>query len=186
MKLTAAGKTLFVMLTVKMDPRVKTSAADLSRQFALAMELAAESGQASAASQQADDLLKQVAARRKEAEGKVDLASALANLEKETTAVAGAATGGGGFGGFGLAAPDDQPKTLREAAAALGGLLGVVESADVGPTTDAAAASAKWEAAAKAAMGRWEQLRTKELARVNSLIEAAHLQALKIAEPAPR
>ena len=185
-KLTAAGKTLFVMLTVKMDPRVKTSAADLSRQFALAMELAAESGQASAASQQADDLLKQVAARRKEAEGKVDLASALANLEKETTAVAGAATGGGGFGGFGLAAPDDQPKTLREAAAALGGLLGVVESADVGPTTDAAAASAKWEAAAKAAMGRWEQLRTKELARVNSLIEAAHLQALKIAEPAPR
>ncbi|HKW57444.1 MAG TPA: hypothetical protein VJN42_08805 [Candidatus Acidoferrum sp.] len=180
-KLTAAGKTTSAPLTVKMDPRVKTTAADLARQFQLAMELAAEAARVSAASQQADDLLKQITPRKTDAEQNTAVAAALGELEKKIGGVAGASESGGGFGGFGLAAPGRQPKTLRQASAALGGLLGVVESADVGPTADAAAASAKWEEASKAALAQWETIRTKDVARVNSLLEAAHLPALKLA-----
>ena len=65
MKLTAAGKTISVPLEIKMDPRVKTSAADLERQFQLASRLAAGVGEFSAAAMRADDLQKQIAARRK-------------------------------------------------------------------------------------------------------------------------
>ena len=54
---------------MKMDPRVKTSAADLERQFHLASKLATGIGEFSAAAQSADDLQKQIAARNKEAAG---------------------------------------------------------------------------------------------------------------------
>jgi hypothetical protein len=55
-----------------------------------------------------------------------------------------------------------------------------VESADVGPTADATAASAKWEAAAKAALVKWEEVRSKGAASVNALLERAKLPPLKI------
>lgn len=180
-KLTAAGKTMSAPLTLSMDPRVHTSTVDLARQFQLAMALAENAARVSAATQQADDLLKQIAARKKEVEGNAKAAAALAELEIRVGEVAGTSGGGGGFGGFGLAAPGNQPKTLRQVSAALGGLLGVVESADVGPTADAAAASAKWEAAGTAALTRWEGVQTKDVARSNATLESAHVQPLKVA-----
>jgi len=177
-RLTAAGKTMSTTLTVKMDPRVKTSAADLQRQFDLASKLAASAGEFSAAIQQADNLLKQIAARSTEAEGNAEAKAALDDFGKKLTAIAGAA-GPGGFGGFGLTAPGDKPATLRQVSAVQSGLLGIVESADVAPSADAAAASAKWEASGKAAMQRWHDLQNQDIVRVNSLLEKAHLQPLK-------
>ena len=177
-KLTAAGKTLGATLTVKMDPRVKTSAADLHRQFALASRLATSIGKFSTAMQQADELKKRIAARSKEAEGQADLQAALEDLEKKVAAVAGAG-GGGGFGGF-VTAPDNKPATLRQVSTALGGLLFIVESADVAPSADASAASEKWEASGHDTLQRWHALQTQDLVRVNSLLEKAHLPPLKI------
>ena len=64
----------------------------------------------------------------------------------------------------------------------MGTLMGIVESADVAPSADAAAASEKWEAAGKATLGRWDAIQTNDVPRVNSLLEKAHLQALKLGE----
>ncbi|MGB6882572.1 MAG: hypothetical protein WBE10_00830, partial [Candidatus Acidiferrum sp.] len=75
-----------------------------------------------------------------------------------------------------------EPTTLRQVSTAYGALMGIVESADVAPTADDAAASAKWEAAGKATLARWEEIQTKDLARVNSLLGKAQLQPLKIGE----
>ena len=183
-KLTAAGKTISAPLVVKMDPRVKTSAADLERQFQLASNLAGSAGEFSAAIARADDLQKQITARGKEAAGNTEVATALTELEKKIGGVAGSAAGGG-FGFFGFAAPGDQPTTLRQVSAALGSLLGIVESADVGPSADATAVSEKWEAAGKATLDRWNTIQTKELASVNSLLVKAHLQPLKLGEEKP-
>ena len=180
-KLTAAGKTLSAPLALTMDPRVHTSTADLARQFQLAMALAGNAARVSAATQQADDLLKQIAARKKEVEGNAQASAALAELEIRVGEVAGSSGGGGGFGGFGLAAPGSQPATLRQTSAALGGLLGVVESADAGPTADAMAASEKWEMAGRAALARWEGVQTKDVARANAALESAHAEPLKLA-----
>ena len=118
-KLTAAGKTISVPLEIKMDPRVKTSGADLERQFQLASRLAAGVGEFSAAVTRADDLQKQIAARSKEATGKAELGTALADLEKKVSAVEGSGAGGG-FGGFGFAIPGNEPTTLRQVSAADG------------------------------------------------------------------
>jgi photosystem II stability/assembly factor-like uncharacterized protein len=177
-KLTAAGKTLSADFIVKMDPRVKTSAADLQRQFDLAMKLAAAAGEISSATQQADALQKQIAARSKEAESNADAKAALDEFSKKLTAIAGAG-GPGGFGGFGLAIPGNLPVTLRQASAALGGLLGIVESADVAPSADATAASAKWQAAGQQPLTKWKTLQTTDLSHLNSLLEKAHLEPLK-------
>jgi len=180
-KLTAAGKSISVPLEIKIDPRVKTSAADLERQFQLASRLTAGVGESSAAVARADELQKQIAARSKEAAGNGELAAGLADLEKKVGAVAGSGTGGG-FGGFGFAIPGNEPTTLRQVSAAMGTLMGIVESADVAPSTDAAAASEKWEVAGKATLGRWDAIQTNDVARVNSLLERAHLQGLKLGE----
>src|SRR4029077_3245781 len=94
-KLTAAGKTMSVPLVVKMDPRVKTSPADLERQFQLASKLAAGVGEFSTAVQRADDLQKQILARSKEAGGNGEVVTALADLEKKVGTVAGSGAGGG-------------------------------------------------------------------------------------------
>jgi hypothetical protein len=180
-KLTAAGKTISVPLVVTMDPRVKTSPADLERQFQLASRLAAGIGEFSAAVTRADDLEKQIAARSKEAAGNAELAAALADLEKKVGVAAGAGAGGG-FGGFGFAIPGNEPTTLQQVSAAMGTLMGIVESADVVPSADAAAASDKWEAAGKATLARWQAIQTNDVARVNSLLGKAHLQSLKTDE----
>jgi hypothetical protein len=176
-KLTAGGKTMSEPLVVKMDPGVKTSAADLQRQFQLASKLAAGAGEFSAAVSRADDLQKQIAARSKEAGENKELAAALSDLEKKVGAVAGSG-GSGGFGGFGFAVPGNGPATLRQVSAAMGTLLGIVESADVAPSADAAAASEKWQAAGKATLARWKSVVTKELAGVNPLLEKAQLKPL--------
>jgi photosystem II stability/assembly factor-like uncharacterized protein len=180
-KLTAAGKTISVPLEIKMDPRVKTSAADLERQFRLASKLATGVGEFSATVARADDLQKQIAAREKEAAGNAELTAALTDLEKKVGATAGAG-GGGGFGFFGFSVPGDQPTTLRQVSAAMGSLLGIVESADVAPSADATEASEKWETAGKATLARWGAIQTNDVTRVNSLLEKAHLQALKTGE----
>jgi photosystem II stability/assembly factor-like uncharacterized protein len=178
-KLTAAGKTLSVPLLLKMDPRVKTSAQDLQRQFQLASNLAAEVAEFSAAVAGADDLKRQIAALGKQAEGHAELVSALSDLDRKIGALAGLATVGGGFGSFGFARPGEEPTTLRQVSSAMGTLLGIVESADVAPSADATAASEKWEAAGKAALARWEAVRTGDLPGVNALLVQAQLPPLK-------
>lgn len=177
-KLTAAGKTMTSTFEAKMDPRVKTSQADLQKQFDLASHLAASAGEFSAAIQKADDLQRQIAARLKDAEKNGEVKRALEDLGKKLTQVTGVA-GPGGFGSFGLATPGGQPKTLRQVSAALGGLFGVVEGADVAPSADANKASEEWEAAGQKALEGWNSVQTTDLARVNALLEKAGLQPLK-------
>jgi hypothetical protein len=67
----------------------------------------------------------------------------------------------------------------------MGTLLGIVESADVGPSADVMAASEQWQAAGRATLAKWEVVQRKDLATVNSLLEKAHLQPLKPGEAKP-
>ncbi|PYU53854.1 MAG: hypothetical protein DMG56_28410, partial [Acidobacteria bacterium] len=143
-KLTANGKSSTQPLTIKLDPRVKTSQDALARQFSLASKLAARLGEASAAVQQAGDLRKQIDARKKEASGNTELLSAWEELEKKIEA-ATEADSDGGFGLFGLAAPGKEREPLPRVVAALSGFLVVVDSSELGPGADAAMASERWE-----------------------------------------
>jgi len=183
-RLTANGKSSTQPLTVKMDPRVKATQAELMRQFELASRLAARLGEVSSAMQQAGELRKQIEARKKESSGNAELQQALAALEKKIE-VPAEADSDAYFGLFGLAVPREVNPPLPKVAAALTGMLTIVESADAAPTADAATASEKWEASAQAALARWTALQREEIVSVNAFLQKANLKPLKI-EPAPK
>ena len=81
--------------------------------------------------------------------------------------------------------PGEVNPPLPKVAAALTGMLTIVESADAAPTADAATASEKWEASAQAALVRWTALQREEIVSVNAFLQKANLKPLKI-EPAPK
>src|SRR5260370_24416891 len=151
-KLTASGKSSTQPLTIKLDPRVKTPQDALVRQFGLASKLADRLGEASAALQQANDLRKQIDARKKEASGSTELLAALEELERKLEA-ATEADSDAGFGLFGLAATGKY-ESLANAASALSRLLVVVDGSELGPVADAAMASASWDEAAQGTLSR--------------------------------
>jgi len=184
-RLTANGKSSTQPLTIKMDPRVKATQAELVRQFELAARLAARLGEVSSAMQQAGELQKQIEARKKESSGNAELQQALAALERKIE-VPAAGDSEGDFGLFGLAVPGEVNPPLPKVAAALTGMLAIVESADAAPTADAAAASEKWEASAQAALARWTALEKEDLASVNASLQKANLKFLKIEQTPKR
>ncbi len=182
-KLTANGKSSTQPLTIKLDPRVKTSQDALERQFALASRVAARLGEVSLALQQGRDVRKQLAERKKEAGGKTELLQALEAADKKMAAVVDPG-GDDEFMLFGLAFPGKERAALSKIAEALTRLGRIVESADAGPTADAALASEKWGEAAEDSLGRWSALQKEELASVNLLLERANLKPLRIEESA--
>ena len=83
---------------------------------------------------------------------------------------------------FGLAAPSKDHEPLPKVAAALNGLLLIVESADAAPTADATTAGEKWEEAAVDTLARWSAFQREDLASVNAMLEKSNLKPVAIGE----
>ena len=147
-KLTVDGQSYTQPITVKMDPRVTTPAAGLDRQFTLSKMLY-------------DDILANGAAQN-------ELRALRAQLETKPNAAlnqrASALEGGGGrggrgggFGGRGAVAAG--PPTLSSSAAAMRSLLGLLEAADVAPTSQLEATVTERHKEHTELMARWAQIR---------------------------
>ena len=121
-KLIANGASYTQPLTVKMDPRVKTSAEGLQQQFSLSMTVYLRMNEVSDALAQLRDLRKSSPA----------FATRLAELEGEA--------GGPGAGAPVAPGAGKQPETFTRVAGSLSGLLSLLQSADVAPTEQAIAA----------------------------------------------
>jgi photosystem II stability/assembly factor-like uncharacterized protein len=185
-KLTANGKSSTQPLTIKLDPRVKTSQDVLARQFGLASKLAARLGEVSVALQQVGDLRKKIDARKKEIGGKAELLAPLQELEKKVESAV-EPDSDADFMLFGLAAPDTEHEPLPKVVSALTGLLIIVDSSDVGPAADASAASVRWDEAAQETLARWAALQKNDLTSVNGLLEKGKLKPLVVEQsPGPR
>jgi hypothetical protein len=184
-KLTMGGKSSTQPLTIKLDPRIKTPQDALVRQFDLASKLAGRLGEVSTALQQVSELRKQIEERKKELIGNAEMSKALQGLaEKMEAAVE--PDSDDDFMLFGLAVPGKEHEALPKVAAALTGLMIIVESADTAPTTDAAIASERWEEAAVETLTRWTAFQKEELANVNALLEKAKLKKLIVEESLTR
>jgi len=166
-KLTANGKSSSQVLAVKLDPRIGTPEDALRREFVAASRVSALLGEIGAAREQAGGLQKRVAARKAEAGGNAEVAAALAELAEKVSEVNGV-QGEEEFGFFALRLPGAEPATLHQVAAALTGLLMILDGADAAPTADAQRAAAQWEAAGADVLARW-----------NALVERAKVQLLK-------
>lgn len=138
-KLTVSGQSYTQPLTLKMDPRVHTPAAELAQQFTMSKQLY-------------DDLLKASKAlddiRKLRAENK-DTA-----LDQKLAAIEGA-----GGGGRGRGAPAGGPDTLTSVSGALSTLLRMTEGADAAPTTQVSAAAADRRKALAALLAQWAALK---------------------------
>jgi hypothetical protein len=113
-------------------------------------------------------------------------------FDKKVEAIAGPAGGGGGRGGRGAAfaaqAPAGvsgavvapPPPTLSNAAAALSGVMNVLQSADVQPTAVQLKAIAAARATGTAAMAKWTALKTMDLPSLNAKLKAAGLRTIAV------
>jgi photosystem II stability/assembly factor-like uncharacterized protein len=175
-KLTANGKSTSQTLTVKMDPRIKTPEDALRREFVAASRVSARLGEVAAARERAEELQKGIAARKAEARGNSEVTGALVDLERRVAEVHGA-PGEEEFGFLGLRLPGGEPATLHKVAAALTGLLMIIDRADAAPTADAQTAAEKWDAAGTDVLARWKSVEGDVVA-VNAVLQKAKLQAL--------
>jgi len=183
-KLTTKGKSSTQPLTIRLDPRVKTPQDALTRQFGLASKLAARLGEVSMGVQQIGDLRKQIDARKKDASGNSELLTALQELEKKVEEAV-EPDSDADFGLFGQALPNKEHETLPQVEGALTRLLVIVDSSELGPTTDAATASARWEEAAQETLAHWAAFQKEDLASVNALLEKVKLKPLFLAPMDP-
>jgi photosystem II stability/assembly factor-like uncharacterized protein len=183
-KLTANGKTYSQPITVKQDPRVKTSALHMEQVYTLSAAAYREAAGAVAAAAEAQRLRDQVAKAKSSASG--DMAAALDALDKKIETVAGV-SGGGGRGGAASAAGRGTASasqageaTLNSAAAGLAGVMNALQSADVQPTTMQLKAIAAARAAGSSAMTKWTAIKSVDLPAMNAKLKAAGLGPLAI------
>lgn len=175
--LTINGLSQSQPLALKMDPRVKTSQADLEKMFRAESRVAKNVADLSTAMKHAQELQANLAARKKEMPSSGEAAEALAALDRKSAELMGV-QGEPEFGVFGLAVPATQTVTLREASHATTGLLSIVQSTDVAPTADAAVAMEKWDSATRNILQRWDAFWQQDRTRVNFLLQKANLKPL--------
>lgn len=175
-KLTANGKSSSQELTIKMDPRISASESGLRQEFVAASGISARLGGVAAAQERAEELQKQIAARKSAASGNAEVSAALAELAHKIDETHGAPAENE-FGFFALRLPGAEQITLHNVASALTGLLMIVDGADAPPTADARTAAEKWEAAAADVLERWKAVEAN-VAAVNAVLEKAKLQPL--------
>jgi photosystem II stability/assembly factor-like uncharacterized protein len=175
-KLTANGKSSAQQLTVKMDPRIGTPQDALRQEFVAVSRISARLGEVAAAQERAEELQKEIAARKKEAGGNGEVSGSLAELARKIDEVHGV-PGEEEFGFFGLRLPDAEPITLHKVAKTLTALLMIVDGTDAAPTADARTAAEMWQAAGAELLTRWKTIES-DLETVNAVLGRAKLQPL--------
>jgi len=153
-RLTVNGEKFTQPITVRMDPRVKTPAADLARLNTLSKALYDEALSTHAAFTEARALSAKLASQ-----SGADAAALRASID--SIAPAGANAGGTGRAGGGGAGGAASAPTLDRASAALLAAAMAMQNADMGPTTRDVATATAARAQATAAMTRWTRSRTK-------------------------
>jgi photosystem II stability/assembly factor-like uncharacterized protein len=172
-KLTVGGRSYEQPLTVKMDPRVKTPAEGLAQQFKLSMQCYEGMGRANQALRQ----VRQLRTRLEEVREKVEkgtLAEALDKLDEKAAALAGRAQIGRGMRG--RAGPREA--SLTAVNGELGTLLRILQGADATPTTQAVAGVEEVRQGLEKLLGRWEELKGKEVKALNERLRKAGLSGL--------
>ena len=153
-KLTAGGRTLMQPLTVKMDPRVKTSPMGLSQQFSVTMQLY----EALRKDKEAlDDMRSFEAQLRQRGERGGAGADAITRLEQEAVALAGTGSGGRGGGGRG----GRGSLSLTTLNSSLESLYNILQEDDRAPTTQAVAAAGTLQRQLDTLLGKWRALKSE-------------------------
>jgi hypothetical protein len=180
-RLTAGGKTYEKPLVVRMDPRVKTPAAVIAQEHALAVALFDDIARDSAIVAQVRGLQTQLRAVRDRANN-ATLTETINTYDEKLNALAGQGGGGGrrgGGGGRGRGGAGAQP-SFSSINGELLSMLALLEGADAEPTTQALAAVRGTQRDFDALVARWNVLRTTDLNALNAKLRQAGQQAVSV------
>jgi len=193
-KLTVNGKAYEQPITVKQDPRVKTSDLVMQQIYSLTTITYYGASALQDAERKGQDLVAQVAARLTEigpvGPGRASVADALEMFAKKVATLVGAATGPGAGGRGGRGGPNAAgatgavgqaaSETLASAASALVAVSTSLQAADVAPTANQLAAIASAREIAARVIARWNAIKGVDLPAINVKLKAAGLPALML------
>jgi len=176
-RLTVDGKQFTQPLTLKLDPRIKTPLQDLQAQAAL------QSGAVSGMNQTFDALsqVQAVRAQLKDSSGKAKgkLSDSLEELDKQCAALAGATSST--F--FGTPPSGKQPENFSTLNQHFGQLLGIADSADAAPTTQARKVYAELAEQLDSLLKRWNDLKRNSVPQLSSQLRKSGLEAIDASKP---
>jgi photosystem II stability/assembly factor-like uncharacterized protein len=176
-KLTVAGQSYSQPLTVKLDPRIKTPAADLQQQFELATEISGRQSEISEAQRGVKQLLSQARQLRAQVQNNAALVSALDALLQKVEDVGGAPPAP-----FGLI-PSKPPKAQPDFASLsskFAAIFSAVNGGDEAPTAEARKAFSSAQQSLTTVMANWTALIAKDLPAVNTQLKQAGLAPIII------
>jgi len=168
--LTVNGKSYTQPLTLKMDPRVKTPMAGLQQQFTLSDDLYTKLLTLSPAVEEARAARKQLKELQSHASG--DTLAAVKKLDGAIQELAGGVTRRPGAGA--------EPPTLGGLRTRFLTLFGVLQEADVTPSTQATAAVTELMRQLPPLLQRWNQIKTKDVPALNQQLKNANLPEIKL------
>ena len=173
-RLSVDGKSYTQPLTVRLDPRVSTSAGDLASNARLSMEMYTLAREARIAYGQARDLAAAVDKAAKDAGlSRQDFASSLDGVAPQETRREEWAP-----------PPREIPATLNGVSDAALDACMAMQAAETAPTAVQIAASDRARSRAKEVMARWEALKSKGLVAFNARLQRNGAAAVPL--PLPR
>jgi photosystem II stability/assembly factor-like uncharacterized protein len=179
-KLTVEGKGYTQPLIVKMDPRIKTSEAELRKQLEMEMGSVEGMNESYEALRQLQSLRAQLKDRASVAKSlPASLTDAIHALDKQAAEFEGTAQSA--F--FGVPASGKQPENFSTLNQHFGTLLAVADSADAAPTTQATAAFQELEGALDNLLARWKKLQQGDIRALNASLKNAGLTEVDPSKP---
>jgi photosystem II stability/assembly factor-like uncharacterized protein len=176
-RLTVNGKSMSQPLIVKMDPRIKSTSAELRKQFETATAIAQKQKQISEAREAVKQLRAQIAKRKANASATGGIAAALDSLDRKAEEIDGPSSSAG-------ANMFDEEPQEGATFAILSGRFGQIESAvnagDGAPTSEAMKALAGAESTLAATMAKWKALTAKDLPPINAELKLAGIDSIAI------
>ena len=175
--LSVGGKSYTQPLTVRMDPRVKTSPEDLSRQFELDQKIADALHRDYEALQQVRSLRSQLKAL---AGGPDAIKKTAAELEAKAASIEGEE---GGYGTRYLSTPEG--RSLARLNSGFSALVSALDTADAAPTTQQVAMFAELDKALEEQLSAWGELKAKDIPELNEQLKKAGLPVIDLQKPVP-
>jgi photosystem II stability/assembly factor-like uncharacterized protein len=168
--LTVGGKSFTQPLTIKMDPRVKTSLADLGRQFELSRQLYEQWAQLNSINERINSLNTELTNLQTRTTN-TPIAAQLDALIKKLQELTGAANPRPGE-------PLNLVVLIR-----LQTLFGILQEVDAAPTPQATAAVTNLQSEIRSVSERWQVIESQDIPALNRQLRDAGLPEVKVKEP---
>lgn len=178
-KLTVEGKSYTRPLVLKMDPRIHTSPGDLGKQHEMEMAAAKGIDESYESLAQVKSVREQIKSLESKASANRRLSEALTALDKQCAELEG--TTQSAF--YGVPSSGKRPENFSTLNQHYANVLGIVQSADAAPTTQATAALRELEASTVSVRKTWNKVCDHDIAELNSQLKAAKLPTLDPKKP---